>query len=114
MRKQRLEDGLQMRVLQVLHERAIPECVFWHTPNGGWRAINEAKRLKTMGVLSGLPDIFVLYKTLFGLELKVPGGVVSGAQQGMQARLRRAGAVTAVAFSFEEAVRALERWELLN
>lgn len=60
-----------------------PGVEVWHTPNGGDRNEVEARRLKEMGTLAGIHDVFFLRPTqftegvfglLFGLELKKPGG----------------------------------------
>ena len=32
---------------------------WWHTPNGGYRLMLEAKRLKLQGVKPGVPDIII-------------------------------------------------------
>lgn len=67
----------------------IRGVVFAHVPNGGHRAISEARRLKAMGVMPGIPDILIFdpppnrplcFAT--ALELKrAHGGKVSVDQQ---------------------------------
>lgn len=78
-----------------------PGVEFWHTPNGGERRDGfEGMRLKELGVIAGIHDIFFLRPTqftegvfglLFGMEWKKPGGVLSRAQKEMHPRLLRAG-----------------------
>ncbi len=33
--------------------------LFWHVPNGGYRHTREAAKFKRMGVLAGVPDLFL-------------------------------------------------------
>ena len=57
----------------------LPDALVWHTPNGGARNISEAKSLKRMGVLPGVPDIIVITragKALF-IEVKTARGKLS-------------------------------------
>jgi hypothetical protein len=86
--------------------------VWWHTPSGELRDIGTAQKLKRMGVLPGLPDVFLLDRGLLrGLELKVEqGGCVSEAQQFMHARLESAGAIIVIARGLNEALEILESW----
>jgi hypothetical protein len=73
----------------------MPGVVAWHTPNGGSRHGAEAKRLKEMGVLAGIPDYFMLWGRLYGLEFKEPGGEgrLSDAQLALHPQLTAAGAI---------------------
>jgi len=42
-------------------QAALPKpWIVWHTPNGGGRSKAEAGILKAMGVLAGMPDLFVM------------------------------------------------------
>jgi hypothetical protein len=42
-------------------QAALPKpWFFWHTANGGGRSKAEAGILKAMGVLAGMPDLFVM------------------------------------------------------
>lgn len=54
------EDILTMQVARFL-EIAAPDLLWFHVPNGGYRHPREAKKLKDMGVMPGVPDLaFVL------------------------------------------------------
>lgn len=66
------EDSLSIAVAEFLRT-AKPECMWWHSPNGGRRNAREAARLKRMGVLAGVPDyIFILPDNNVGfIELKL-------------------------------------------
>lgn len=58
---------------------ALRRLIF-HVPNEGARSKAEAMKLKSMGVLAGVPDL-ILLKPLCGIELKMPNGVVSTSQK---------------------------------
>lgn len=68
------EDDLQILVMNYLRYQ-YPNALFFHTPNGGYRNPLEAKKMKRMGVLPGVPDIIIANpnKNFNGLciELKI-------------------------------------------
>jgi hypothetical protein len=91
----------------------LPGIVAWHTPNGGKRDAFEAKRLKDMGVVSGVPDYWLLWGTLYGLEFKKPGaGRLSDAQIELHPRLIHAGAVIATVDNLADAKAQIQAWKL--
>lgn len=54
------EDALQRQCItwfRAQYGRYAGRC--WHSPNGGFRNVIEAKKLKDMGVLSGVSDIIL-------------------------------------------------------
>lgn len=79
-----------------------------HIPNGGRRGKAEASRLKKMGVLAGMPDIFLpcargRFHGLY-IELKrIRGGRTSDAQNTIMPALAAAGYAVAVCHGMEEA-----------
>ena len=65
--------------------------LIFHVPNGERRAIKTAIRLKKMGVVAGIPDLFIPAWSLW-IELKRQnGGVVSAEQKKVMAYLKKAG-----------------------
>ena len=63
---------------------ALPrhEALFFHVPNGGYRALATAGRLKAEGVVPGVADIIIIWKgRALGIELKACTGRLSKAQQ---------------------------------
>ena len=50
------EDQLQIALSDWLHI-VRPNCIWWHTPNGGRRSKREAGRFRSMGVMPGVPDL---------------------------------------------------------
>ena len=91
----------------------LPGVVCWHTPNGGARDGAEAKRFKELGVLAGIPDVFMLWGRLFALEFKRPGGGrLSPAQLDLHPRLEAAGAFVRTVDSLDEAKKIVHDWGL--
>ena len=56
-----------------------PDKIIFHIPNGGSRHVIEAKRLKEMGVLKGIPDLYIPHLNLF-IEMKREKGKLDDAQ----------------------------------
>jgi hypothetical protein len=102
------EQQIQRAVFQHLAIRGAHDCFAFHVPNGGWRTPIEAAILKGIGVKAAIPDIVAVRGgRFFGLELKAPGGRLTGAQG-------NAGAAVAVAYSLDDALARLELWKLLR
>lgn len=81
-------------------------------PNGGFRHITTARKLKAEGVRPGVPDVFVgvprfPHAGLF-LEFKMPKGVVSAVQATWADRLQTVGYAYAVVRSVDEAIETTE------
>ena len=90
-----------------------PDAVMFAIPNGGWRSLRTAARLKAEGVLAGVPDIFLAAPRgsshgLFIEMKRVHGGTVSKAQRVVMARLEAAGYACRVCRGFAEAREAVE------
>ena len=56
----RPEEALHRACLDYLRASLPKPWIVWHTPNGGGRSKAEAGILKAMGVLAGMPDLFVM------------------------------------------------------
>lgn len=85
----------------------------FHIPNGGKRGMNEARRLKTMGVSPGVPDLYCPEWRLWIEMKRQKGGSLSSRQKEMIAYLERIGDRVIVAKGWEDAVSQLERAGLL-
>ena len=96
-----------------------------HIPNGGLRSKSEAARLKAMGVLPGVSDLFLPVmamddqgETYGGLWVEMKGldergkkdGRVSKEQADWLERMRRRGYRAVVAFGADEAIRAIAEY----
>lgn len=56
----RPEEQLHKACVAYLRASLPKPWITWHTPNGGGRSKAEAGILKAMGVLAGMPDLFVM------------------------------------------------------
>jgi hypothetical protein len=114
-RRDRPEQRIQKAVFDHLRWRGVPLLFVFHCPNGGWRTAVEAKILKGLGVVAGIPDLLILCRgQLFGLELKAESGRVSKAQAATHTSLRDAGCRVAIAVGVDQAVAQLVAWKLLR
>lgn len=59
-RRRQLESSLQIACFATLRKK-YPLLMGWHCPNGGKRGEIEAARFKRMGVLAGVPDVFIAH-----------------------------------------------------
>ena len=89
-----------------------PLC--WATPNGGYRNIVTATKLKAEGVRAGVPDVFLAipvgdYHGLF-MEFKRAKGKLQPNQELYLALLSQVGYKTAVVRSVEEAIDTVEAY----
>ena len=101
------EDDLHAAVIKLLLMilPPQPDCLFWHTPNGGARDPREAQRLQEMGVVPGIQDILILWNgRLHGIELKFGKNKQSEEQIAIEAIFDAQGVPTGVAYSLEEVV----------
>lgn len=64
----------------VNHNYPALRKMFFHVPNGGSRDAREGMKLKAMGATPGIPD-FVCMEPRYGLELKMPEGVLKKEQK---------------------------------
>lgn len=95
------EDAIQISLALWLNHK-YPNLLWWHTPSGGMRNKAEAFKLKRMGVIPGVPDLFFPHLKLF-IELKTQKGVVSKSQKEVMKRLEVVGYTCKVAKGYEEA-----------
>jgi hypothetical protein len=82
-------------------------------PNGGHRDIRVAVKLKSEGVMSGVPDLFlpepVGYHGLF-VEMKSEKGTLSESQKDEKTILEDRGYKVVVCYSAEEAIEAVKEY----
>jgi len=81
----RPEQALQIACMKYLKElgEVTKKCFSYHPANGGYRTPVEAAILKSMGVVSGVPDIVIHLhggKSLF-VELKASKGKLTDNQE---------------------------------
>ena len=125
---QRPEEQLHKACVAYLRAALPKPWLCWHTANGGGRSKAEAGILKAMGVLAGMPDLFVcgpspstpfMAPIIIAIEFKAPpkrlrtGGPskarprLSPAQLARQADLGACGVPYLVIYDFADMVQAL-------
>jgi hypothetical protein len=113
-RRQQPEAAIQRAVFLHLRTRAAPGVFAFHPANGGFRKPVEAAIMKGLGVVAGVPDVFIVHNgRCFAIELKAAGCRATEAQLACIAALREAGAFTCVAEGLDRALRTLETWGVL-
>jgi hypothetical protein len=110
--KEMSETTIHIGVVRWLRENLPSNVVWWHTPNGGTRSLKEAKELKDMGTLPGVPDLtFILPGPRMGfIELKTATGTPSKDQLEFAGRVLDLGCGWAIARSLQEVIRILDGW----
>lgn len=109
---------IQVRYINWCHRRALTNeswKVVHHIPNGGNRSAREGQRFKLMGVVAGIPDVFVpipndVYHGLY-IEFKNDRGSVSKVQKEVHRIIRGNGYYVAVCRSTEEAIEVTKKYE---
>ena len=116
-RRRQPEFELHCQVIDFLTLQGRPDLLFLHPANGELREAATGRRLARMGVLPGAADLHLTLppggKSAW-LELKAARGFQSAAQRAFEDRCRRAGALYAVANSFEAAREILRDWGALR
>lgn len=109
------EHRFQVSLVKVLRQHSL--VVTWHSiPNGGYRHLYTATKLKAEGARAGVPDlVFVLPpigRTAY-LELKAKGGSLSQEQKHFRDFARADGALWECAKNIDEAYGILAAWGVL-
>lgn len=111
----RPEQDIQKAVVRHLISRGKSGIYYFHPANGGYRKPIEAAILYALGVRAGVPDLFILKDgKCYCLELKAPTGRISPQQGQAMKDLANAGATVGMAFSLDEDLAWLERYEILR
>ena len=95
--------------------KGLPECLLFAIPNGGFRHISVAMKLKQEGVRAGVPDLFLAlprgnYHGLFIEMKKAKGGRVSDSQNAVMTNLVRQGYSCVVCHGWMAARLEIERY----
>ena len=101
------EDTIQHEIVKAIHRRGL---FIFHIPNGGHRSMREGMRFKAIGVVAGIPDLFIPARLLW-LEVKTPTGRLSPAQVRIHSLLTAIGHRVAVVRSVDEALKELSNAE---
>lgn len=91
-----------------------PHLILFAIPNGEYRHIATAVKLKKSGVLAGASDLFLAYpnKNHSGLfiEMKAKGGSVSENQKKFIKSVKQYGYAAEVCYGFDEAKSVIENY----
>jgi hypothetical protein len=122
------ETDLQESVAAVLDLLLLPPAT-WAAYPAGHIALTgqQAAKLARMGLRRGWPDLLILHGTLYGIELKKPGGTLSRTravrtrrgglrilegQRDSFPKLEAAGMRLAVCEGVDEVLGVLARWDI--
>ena len=104
-----LEDEEQEIVVQFLQLKGIPH---FRVPNETYTtSMKQKAKNKALGVVSGVPDLFVLFEGhgLIAIEMKrIKGSVVSDAQQQWFERLNKSGIPAYICHGSAQAISIIE------
>jgi len=78
------ESILQQQIVLYLEDKKLYyQFRYWHTPNEGKRKVWYLKKLKKMGMKSGVPDLILEFpqSKFVYCEIKMPKGRLSNAQK---------------------------------
>lgn len=115
----------QVTLIKALRREAVERPAFglvYAVPNGGWRNLTVAVKLKAEGVLPGVPDLVLPAPrrapdgSVWGacyVELKGRGGRPTETQKGLHSDLRVQGNYVGVCVGWEEALATFRWYEAL-
>ena len=101
-KSQSSEASHQYGFLIWFHQK-FPGVLIYHCPNGEKRSIKTAVRLKKMGVVAGIPDLFIPAWNLYIEMKREKGGVVSEAQEKIMVYLQRVGYTCIIGYGATDA-----------
>lgn len=104
--KESSEEREQMLVIQWF-KRNHPNVLIFHIPNGGYRRPSEAARLKAMGVVPGVPDLFIPEWNLFIEMKKEKGGILSNVQKSVIKHLQCVNYSVNIAHGHKQAINQI-------
>lgn len=85
-----------------------PEVLIFAIPNGGYRSKILAMKLKSEGVVPGVPDLFIPEWKLFIEMKRSRGGRLSDAQKSMIPYLESIGYRAVVCYGYDHAVATID------
>lgn len=114
---QEREHQLQVQCVNWFRQE-FPTKIIFAIPNGGWRKLLTAIKLKAEGATSGVPDLFCPEpsqdKHGLWIEMKVKGGRLQDSQKAMISALQLRGYEVEVCFTFDQFRSAVLRYFGIN
>jgi hypothetical protein len=110
---------IQIALISRLGYMALPDCIYFHVPNGELRDKRAGAKLKAMGALPGVADLVFIFPDATGgpqvlfLELKAKGRKATLAQGDFARRVKRLGCSVEIADSIDRAVEILGNYGIL-
>ena len=83
--------------------RTFPDVLIFHVPNGGRRSITQAMKFQKMGVVPGIPDLYIPAWQLWIEMKRTKGGSLSKDQKDIIAYLESIGDTVIVGKGWEDA-----------
>jgi hypothetical protein len=113
-RRKREEDQIQRSILAYLAQVLPQPYLCFHIPNGGYRAPAEARILKGLGVVAGVPDFCLLMPggRAFFIEVKAEAGALEDSQEAITTLFIRMAQPYCVARSIDDVRKALTHWKI--
>jgi hypothetical protein len=105
------ESEEQIAFIQWFRRKYCTVRIF-HIPNGGARSKRTAAKLKSEGVLRGVPDLFVPEWNLWIEMKRIRGGRLSPEQRDWKHYLEELGNTVFVAFGCQHAIEQVEEFLL--
>jgi hypothetical protein len=89
-----------------------PELLAFAVPNGGYRTLVEAARMRWTGAVPGVPDLCIVAPGggVHFIEVKTATGRLSGAQRNIHETLAALGTTPAIVRSIDDARAAFRVW----
>ena len=109
------EESLQKAIVQFLKLTAKPGVVYYHVPNGVSSSKRTGARMKAMGLLAGVGDLYFLLPSGFScwLELKAPKKYPTPEQKAFRDAVRASGGHWEFTRDLDDALRILKEWGVL-
>jgi hypothetical protein len=109
------EDKIQSDCYLWFHNTQVRlRCLLFHIPNGGKRGEREANKFRAMGVVAGIPDLFLSIptETHHGLyiEMKTPTGKLSPEQKEVHIKLVSEGYKVIICRSLEDFKKEIKEY----
>ena len=109
------ENQLQYACVEYLHNCALPDILYCHTPNEGIRSKGQNIHQYRMGLLAGWPDFQILREgKIHFIEFKVGNRKLTDKQEAVRLRIKAQGLPYQVVRTPEEFILAIKIWGMVR
>lgn len=102
-----MSEHLEQREFVSWFRKTYPGVRIFAIPNGGYRSLAAAARLKAEGVVAGVPDLCIPAWKVWVEMKRVKGGVLSEKQKDWRSYLEKCGHIVIVAHGKEAAIHEI-------